>query len=84
MTIDNNVICHCCNGEFSLSGFEKHGGSNKRRPWESVYLLETDYPLSYYKDLEDDDGNTYITVTVTNIVITDNDEQRPRPPKRIK
>jgi hypothetical protein len=53
------VLCHCCNLEFSLSAYEKHGGGASHKPWDNIYLLETDYPLSYYRQLEENNGRGY-------------------------
>ena len=49
----NIILCNCCNTEFSPSKWERHTGSTRHRPWQSICLQDTGKNLLYYKDLYD-------------------------------
>jgi hypothetical protein len=48
--IESNIICECCNEEFSPSRFEVHSDGTWHRPWLYIFLVDTERNLKYYKN----------------------------------
>jgi len=62
----NRIICECCDDTFSMSRFEEHSGSTKRRPWANITLLETGKSLKFYKDRTDSSPNSSVSPPLQN------------------
>lgn len=44
------IICDCCQEPFAPSAFEKHSGGTWHRPWQYIFVIETERNILYYRN----------------------------------
>lgn len=44
------IICDCCQESFAPSAFEKHSGGTWHRPWQYIFVIETERNILFYRN----------------------------------
>lgn len=50
--VESYIICDCCNRQFSPCNFERHSDGSWHRPFQYIFVIETERNLRYYQNLQ--------------------------------